>query len=272
MTNSEQSNSSEKKVKFDTLQLYFGEDYKVTEKIVIHQPTIGDIIRYGEDFVYGTVNVFVGNTTSYRLPLWEAGIDWNKISDFELFCLLIPNLTLEQTSLFFGDIDFKKFILVTEQNDEDLQEDEKEKQEAFLYNPEQDIEIREETYLLIREYVRKMFNIYPKVEKARGKTTKEWMIDEERQKRDMQRKKDAESGANTSSLLPLISACLNHPGFKYSKKELKEVGIIEFMDSVQRLQVYESTRALLSGTYSGFCDTSKIDKDNFNFMRSIDNK
>ena len=41
------------------------------------------------------------------------------------------------------------------------------------------------------------------------------------------------------------------------------------MDSVQRLQIYESTHALMSGMYSGFCDTSKISKEQFNFMREI---
>ena len=48
-----------------------------------------------------------------------------------------------------------------------------------------------------------------------------------------------------------------------------DVGIVEFMDSVQRLQVYESSRALLAGSYSGFVDTSKIDKSQFDFMRDI---
>ena len=41
------------------------------------------------------------------------------------------------------------------------------------------------------------------------------------------------------------------------------------MDSVQRLQVYESSTALLKGAYSGFVDTSKINKDDFNFMREL---
>jgi hypothetical protein len=70
--------------------------------------------------------------------------------------------------------------------------------------------------------------------------------------------------------MPLISACINHPGFKYKLKELKEVGIVEFMDSVQRLQVYESTKSLMSGMYSGFADMSKVDKKLFNFMRDLD--
>ena len=72
-----------------------------------------------------------------------------------------------------------------------------------------------------------------------------------------------------SSLYPLVSSCINHPGFKHSLADLRDVGIFEFMDSVNRLQVYENTRALLAGSMSGFCDTSKIDRENFNFMRDI---
>lgn len=44
------------------------------------------------------------------------------------------------------------------------------------------------------------------------------------------------------------------------------------MDSVQRLQVMENSLALLRGSMSGFVDTSKINKDEFNFMREISHK
>ena len=62
---------------------------------------------------------------------------------------------------------------------------------------------------------------------------------------------------------------VNHPGFKYKKNELKEVGIVEFMDSVKRLQTYENTVALLRGMYSGMIDASKINKEEFNWTRPL---
>ena len=67
----------------------------------------------------------------------------------------------------------------------------------------------------------------------------------------------------------MISFCLNHPGFKYKKNELRDLGIVEFNDSVQRLLIYESTSALMKGVYSGFVDTSKINNKEFNFMREF---
>lgn len=58
-----------------------------------------------------------------------------------------------------------------------------------------------------------MFNIFPKEERVKGKTLKEWLIEEERIKYN-QHKDDT----STSALLPLISSCLNHAGFKYKKE------------------------------------------------------
>ena len=74
-----------------------------------------------------------------------------------------------------------------------------------------------------------------------------------------------------SGLLSLVSSCVNHPGFKYKLQELRDVGICEFMDSVQRLQVYESSTALLKGMMGGFVDSSKISPDSYNWMRSLSN-
>lgn len=86
---------------------------------------------------------------------------------------------------------------------------------------------------------------------------------------DEEKARKASNEGYKSMLFPLVSACINHPGFKHTLKDLWDVGIFEFMDSVNRLQIYENTRALLAGSMSGFCDTSKIPKDNFNFMRDI---
>lgn len=254
------NDSKEKKYEFqfDELQMYYGMDYKINDHIVIKQPTMGQLIEFGEKKVYASIMPFVSNPTTYRLQLWDMGIDWNKISDFELFVMLVQGLKKEDTSLLFGDFDFSQLKpYVDTANDNTL----------VLSNVDASIVIDEESYMHMREYIRLMFDQHPKAEKAKGKATKQSMIDEERinlinaQKLNKKEK---------SIYLPLISAMLNHPGFKYKKHELKDVGIVEFMDSVKRLQVYESTRALMSGMYSGFCDVSKMDLNKeLNWLRDL---
>lgn len=252
-------------LKFSELRMYFGDDYKVNDFISIHQPTIQEIIDFGEDEMYHSVSPFTGNPTTYRLQLWDAGIDWNKISDFELFAMLVGGMKKEDTSLIFGDFDFSilKPFAETDKNGNQrlvLADD--------AMNPKYIID--EDLYMHIREYIRAMLDQHPKVEKAKGKMTKEMIIDEERMKLEIEKKKKQKDGVSRSSLLPLISAMVNHPGFKYKKNELREVNIVEFMDSVKRLQLYESTCALMSGMYSGMLDTSKMNLNKeLNWLRDL---
>ena len=262
---------------FDELKIYFGYDYWPTDKIQILQPTLGQIIDYGDSKFYSMVNTLCANPTSFRYELWENGIDWNKISDFDLFKMFIKNYTPEETYLLFGDLNFSWF-------QEYL--DNQSKMNVLIYVPRDfndtpvDISLKskdeliiidEFTYIKIVEYLRYMFNIHPKVEKAKGKSTKQTIIDEIRQNRENEQKNKKDNGIQKSFLLPMISACLNHPGFKYKKSELHEVGIVEFMDSVKRLQLYESATALMKGIYSGMVDTSKIKNlnDEINWMKDL---
>ena len=266
--------SKKKEYSFDKLALLFMEDYEV-KGIKISQPTINDILHVGESNFYQALSPFLYNSTSIRVMLWEAGIDWCNVKDIEVFDIL-NNIQKQNKeilrqvigdevdkrenplNILFKDIDITAFNLYKEKAKE---EDSEEK--LCLYSPVYDIKLYEEDYMEIAEYIREMLNIHPKVEKAKGKTAKRWMIDEDKMNALHRDEK------NTSTLLPLVSACVNHPGFKYKLQELREVGIYQFMDAVQRLQIYESSRALLQGSYSGFCDTSKVPQDNFNFMRDI---
>ena len=119
------------------------------------------------------------------------------------------------------------------------------------------IVIDELIYLKIIKYLSSMFDIHMKVEHAKNKATKEAMIWEDEMNLKVEEQKKSKRDYEKSTLLPLISAMVNHPGFKYKTSELKEIGIVQFMDSVKRLQTYENATALLKGMYSGFIDVSK---------------
>lgn len=246
--------------KFDPLKMYFREDYFVKD-IRIVQPTIGDILNMGESKFYSGLSPFLYNSTSIRVMLWDLPqrIDWCKVKDIEVFGMLKSMTDTDNSAirLLFPDyrIEYMQLMQFQEKNSN--------KPQLCLYDSENDFILKESEYMEIAEYIRTLLNIHPKIEKAKGKTTKQWMIDEDKMNMAQRNEK------NTSTLLPLISACINHPGFKYKLQELRDVGIYEFMDSVQRLQIYESTCALMSGMYSGMCDMSKVPKEQFNFMREL---
>jgi len=258
-------------IQFDELQMYFNEPYVIDVpsaigQVVLKQPTVGDIMRIGQEKFYSTLNIFITNTTDNRLMLWEKGVDWNKTEDYELFIGLYHGINQNVADLLFENIKFKDpdkeedngelFFLSKKPNDTE---------EFTLYSEEQGVEINKEVYDHIAQYFRKLFNIYPEEKFTKSKVAKEWLIEADIRK--MNREKDKER--KPYSLLPLISACVNHPGFKYKVEELKEVTMYQFMDSVNRLQIYESTTALMKGMYSGFISSKDIKADDYNFMKEI---
>ena len=263
LKDSTKKSSDKKEYNFDKLRMYFGEDYEV-KGIKISMPKMGDILRIGEDKFYAGIAPFTDNSTSIRVLLWDLGKDWTQFSDIEIFSLLIQSVVnnKEPLNLLFKTIDIFDFELR-----QIKRVPEQEEYEFVLYSPKQDILLYEEDFMEMAEYIRELLNFHPKVEKPTNKTAKKWMIQEDKMNAIVEK---AQNKKHTSALLPLVSTLVNHPGFKYKLNELKDVGIYQFMDSVKRIQIYESSIALTQGSYSGFCDVSKIDKKQFDFMRQID--
>lgn len=244
-----------KSFKFDPMQMLFREDYHTQSGIIVRQPCIGELMEIGEEKFYRSLNVWLTNPTSWRMSLWHMGVDWCKITDFELFISLFKGAESDVMRLVLPEINIStyepKYRVIGE-----------EQYETVIYSEQEDQVIDNMTYLEISQYLRTLFNIFPKDEYAKGKATKEAIIFED----EMNAAKDKNEGYK-SSLFPLISSCINYPGFKHSLSDLRTVGIFEFMDSVNRIQIAENTKALLVGSMSSFADTSKVPKENFNFMR-----
>lgn len=251
------------KMVFDKLKMYFGEPLVIdipntAGSITAYQPTIGDILNIGEDKFFNTLAIIISNTTQFRLALWKAKLDWNEISDFEMFILYYKLIDKDCSKLLFGNLSWGDF--------EPFSKKGKEKDELVLYNKKDDIEIDELVYQNFHQFYQNVFNIFPEEKITHDTILKRWYISKD--ERD-QKNREEMNIKDSFSIQPIVSSCVNHAGFKYKLKELKEVGVCEFYDSVQRLQIYESTTALLKGMYSGFVDTSKIPSSDFNWMREI---
>jgi len=124
--------------------MLFGEDYTVN-KITISQPTIGDILFFGEEDFYRALSPFLYNATSIRLFLWEHNIDWNKVKDIEVFSYLMPSMSVEYKdilSLVFKKISFEDFQLYKKDKDD-------KQQEFMLYSKSQNILLTEDEYMEI---------------------------------------------------------------------------------------------------------------------------
>ena len=95
-------------INVDPLKLYFGDPYVVNDYVTIYQPTIGDIIEYGEREYYSMIQTVTAIPSEMKSSLWDSGLDWNQVEDFQLFMMLSQSLSQKQTEIILGDIDLQR--------------------------------------------------------------------------------------------------------------------------------------------------------------------
>ena len=244
--------ANENILEVDELLLYFGDPYVVNDYVTITLPKIGELVKYGERQYYSMLSTITAIPSDMKSQLWDTGIDWTQITDFQLFMMLVSTLPKDKTYILFGDLDFQAMRpFENKQNDT-----------VVLYNPDTGAVIDELAYGKISSYLCSAHHITKKVEKAANEFTKKFMIDEDRQKLAYNAKQPYKS-----FLRPLISAVKCRQG--YTLDYVKNMGIVEFFDDLSSLQIIVNADALLQGSYSGMIDTSKIPKKNFDWCREI---
>ena len=237
----------------DSLFLYFGDDYVINDKIKLMQPTIGKIVDYGEQSYFSMIHTLTAIPSDMKSMLWDQmELDWTQVEDFELFIMFSQTMTPDKTGIIFGDLDFSKMKPYRHQQNDEI----------VLADKEAGVMIDKLIYMRMMAFLRKLHNITPKPEKAKGKRAKQAMIDEDRRNREFNKDKPFRS-----YLLPLISAIKVKQG--YTRDYVRNMGLFEFFDDVSRAQVIDNANHLLNGAYCGMADLSKVDKKNFNWMREL---
>lgn len=243
---------SENLLEVDELVLYFGDPYKINDYLTITLPKIGELVTYGERQYFSMVQTLTAIPSEMKSQLWDMGLDWTQLDNFQLFMMLAPTLPKDKTSIILGDLDLQ--LMRPFEN--------KKNDTVVLANPETGVVIDELAYGKMHSYLCSAHNLTKKVEKAANEFTKKFMIEEDRQKIEYSKKQPYKS-----SLKNLISAVKCRQG--YTLDYIRNMGIVEFFDDISRLQIIVQSDALLQGSYSGMVDTKKIPKQNFDWMREI---
>jgi hypothetical protein len=233
--------------------MFMREDYHVTDWLKIRMPSIKEVFDYKENRYHSMVSALTCIPSDMISELYAKGIDYRYLDDFELFAMLFISLTAEDVGILLVDINPSKC--------EVLKDPETGKLEIHFGEHVMD----ELVYKRMVRYLRRIHYISPKPRIATNDQTFEVLLEV-----DKMDKRKAARRKSKSQLFPIVSAMMAYPGFKYKRTELDQVGLFEFYDTMQRSQIIENSLALLRGMYSGMVDSSKIDKNAYNWMREIE--
>ena len=239
-------------IQVDELRLYFGDDIKIADGVVLKSPTVGQVVDYGEASYFSVMQTLCATPSSMKVQLDDAKLDWMKVTDWQLFQMVCQSFTPDQTSIVLGDLDLSQL----------KPHPVGETEEIVLANDDQTIIINEIMYNVLVTYLRKMHGFKKQVDKAGNSMTRKVLLNLARQDAKMAAKKPYKS-----FLLPLVSSLQGRQ--KYTKDYIRNMGIYEFMNQISRAQIIVQADAALQGSWSGMVDTKKIPKETFDWMKDI---
>lgn len=272
---------------FDELKIYRGSDIEITPKIIVTQPTIGQIEEFGEKKYFNAVYTLTAVGADLKWQLWDYGqIDYTKIEDYDLFIKfisgavsskkhlykelmdnkekyenelsMIPQETLDgmlinPLQLILKDIDFDDFtVCKLEKNDQ-----------IVLYDQERDITIDRLIYSQIVDAVRKIHGLKRNNQRPANERTKMDLIEDARDEA-----MAASRRPYKSTLKPLISALTVKCGLCGDDK-VWNMKINAFFDSIKRIGKIQDAQLLLQGAYSGFASLKGVDKERLDWAGDI---
>ena len=243
----------------DELKIYRGEDFVVSEHIIIHQPTLNEICDYGECGYYSMIYQLTSTPQSMKSQLWDIGIDYTEITPYQLFYNFLYKIyPQEQTSILFGDLDLTNFQVMQRKDDKSV---------ALCQYIDNDLVIIDEfTYNMIVDYLRAVHNIEKDERMPANESTKMILIEDDRDAIEINQRKEYHS-----QLKNLISSMINCEGFKYNHSQVWDMKINAFMDSVKRITKIKNANLLLQSGYSGFgINLKDVDKKQLNWLGELD--
>lgn len=273
----------------DELKIYFGCDISIAPKIIVSQPSVYQIAKFGEKKYFNAVHLLTSVGADLKWQLWDYNqIDYTKIDDYDLFVKFIApvvgskkqvytefinnpeqyknelqnisNEELEEMLInplsLLLNIDFADFIPIEKVFNEG-------NKQIILFNPKDEIVIDRLIYTRMIDVIRKIHGLKRNNEMPANEVTKRDLIDDARDEAMAMARRPYKS-----TLRPLISTLSVYCG-QCGDERIWNMKINNFFEDIKRVGKIEDAHTLLQGSYSGFANLKNVDKTRFDMFADI---
>jgi len=236
-------------------RLLYADHIRINDAISIQIPSVGDVWDKEDDY-YSAISCIISTPYDMMVQLDEAGVDFTKITTFELFCRLFGNLQEFDTSLIFGDLDLSKFELAFN----------KKINEPVLYNESDNIVIDRVIHEQISNSVKRILQIKKTAKKPGNEEGKKYMI--RIAKMNQRRQKRLAENKDTSQLEDVIISLVNNREFPYTYESVRNISIYQLYQSLNQTAHKISYDNTMRGLYAGTIKLEDIKPDERTWIKS----
>lgn len=214
----------------------------ITPNLSLRIPSVGEILE-DEFTYYSIVSSLTATPFQYMVQLDDMGIDYTKITDYDLFRMLFPVYAQSDLSIVFDNLDTSDFIPCVDKNDTN----------KIIYSSKNDIVIDELVYHDLTEAIRKINSLNKIKSKPGNESARKYLLEKERrrQKRNKNRKPEP-------YLEKMVIALVNTTEFPYDYDSCMSLSIYRFNQSFKQIQHKITFDNTMIGVYAGTVDTSKL--------------
>lgn len=224
--------------------------HKINDFITIKIPTIGELIENEDDY-YGNIALIVATPSDMMVQLDDMKIDFTKINDWDLFCLLFNELRTRDLSLIFDGLDLRDFV--TAEN--------KQNGNIILINPKTGDKIDRAVHDKVCTYLRATLRLQKNEKKPANEEARKYLIERTRAKLKRRKKQLTESQIDK-----YIVALVNTSEFPYTYESVLGLTINQFYASLHQIVRKIKYDNLMIGCYAGTVNTKELDQNELNWI------
>lgn len=228
-------------------------DYKINEKISVHVPTVDEIFEFGDQKYYSMAQTLIATPFELMVELDDIGIDYETITDYQLFVLMMESLAVQEdnTSILFSDLNLKNFREAVNTKNK----------ERVLWDEKNDIVIDQMIALEICNAIRKIHFWDAPIGRAGNVEAKRYLIERNRTKKQRLAKKPYKS-----FLESMIISLVNTEEFPYNYETVMGLSIYKLNASWRQIQKKKHWEQTMNGVYFGTVDTAKINLEKISWL------
>lgn len=224
--------------------------HKINDYITIRVPTVKEIIENEDDY-YGNIALIVATPYDMMVQLDDMKIDFTKINDWDLFCLLFNELRTRDLSLIFDGLNLADFVFAENKQNGNI----------ILVNPKTGAKIDRAIHDQICRYLRSTLRLEKNKKKPANEEARKYLIERARIK--MRRKKQV---MGESQIEKYIVALVNTSEFPYTYETVLGLTINQFYASLHQIVKKIKYDNLMIGYYAGTVKMEELDQTELNWI------
>lgn len=222
----------------------------ITDKIKVLNPKVSDVLD-DENSYYATTSLLTSTPFALIVQLDDKGIDYENVSEFELFTMIIKGLSQKDLHLIIKGVEPENLqICKNEESDE-----------IVLYDKVNDVLIDRFVSDEICRVLRKICGFKKDTGSAANKAAKKYIIDRKRRKLKRNALKPQDS-----VLEKMVISLVNNKDFPYDYDGALNLSLFQFNSSVSQIPKLKNYEQVMNGLYAGTVDSKHINLQDINWI------